>query len=67
MRPIAMLLTFVYLALICRPCYEFADYTVWLFIDTFTLAWRLLLLLCFCILIVAVWMLIMHALGLWRS
>lgn len=67
MRPIVMLLTFVYLALICRPCFEFADYTVWLFTDTFTLAWRILLFIYFCIFLIAIWMLIMYALGLWNN
>lgn len=67
MKLIVMLLTFVYLALICQPYFRFADYTVWLFVDTFTFAWRVLLLIYFCVFIIAIWMLIMHALGLWNT
>lgn len=67
MRPIAILFVFICLALICRPCYQFADYTVWLFIDTFTLAWRILLLIYVSIFILAIWMLIMHTVGLWNG
>lgn len=71
MRPIVrvmvILLTFVYLILVCRPFIQFVDYTVWLFVDTFTLAWRILSLFYIGVFIIVIWILIMRFLGLWDN
>lgn len=67
MRQTVMLLTIFYLIYGLLPCAQFVDYTVWLFVDTFTLAWRILAYVYIGVFIVAIWGLVMHALGLWDN
>lgn len=67
-RPLVMLFTFIYLILICRPFFLFAEDLLWVFIvgDWIFMGWWLVMLLWFCTIIVALWMLIMVKMGLWE-
>lgn len=67
-RPFAMLFTFVYLALVFRPCFLFTEDLLWVFIleDWVFMGWWFIMLLCYCVVIVAFWMLIVFKIGLWE-
>jgi len=67
-RPPVMLFTFVYLVLICHPCFLLSEEFLWVMIvdDWAFMGWWIVMLLWYCVIIVAVWMFIMHKMGLWE-
>lgn len=67
-RPLVMIFTFVYLTLVCRPFFLFAEDFLWVFIvdDVFFIGWWFIMLLFFGTVILVLWMLIMVKMGLWK-
>ncbi len=67
-RPLVMIFTFVYLALVCHPSFLFAEDLLWVFIvdDWVFGGWWFIMLLFFGTVILALWMLIMVKMGLWK-
>ena len=67
-RPLVMFFTFVYLTLVCRPLFLFAEDLLGVFVvdDWFLWGWWFVMLLFFGTVILALWMLIMVKMGLWK-
>lgn len=67
-RPLVMIFTFVYLALVCHPFFLFAEDFLWVFIvdDWVLWGWWFVMLFFFGTVILALWMLIMVKMGLWK-